>query len=272
MPNGTVYTIASGKGGVGKTTAAVNVAAAIADAGHRTLVVDADLGMANLADHYGLGGDGPTLHDVLADRADVDATILDVGEYLEAIPGAIDLEEYADIEPTRLDHLVETVRERYEYVVLDGGAGLSYDNAIPLGLADEVVLVTTPSPPAVQDTRKTVALTRRADGHLGGVIVNRVGDDPSLAPATVASRLGVEHLGTVPESAAVPESLRAADPVIWHTPHDPAAEAFRSVTRALTGLDIPQPPPPAIPEDQTEEPDEEAEAKSRGLLARLFGR
>lgn len=273
MKQGTVYTVASGKGGVGKTTVAINIAACLADAGRKTVVVDADLGMANVADHLGLTGDESTIHDVLSGRIDVDAATLDVAANLFAVPGAIDLEAYVDIDPDRLDAVVETLKSSFDYVILDGGAGLSYETAVPLGLADEVVLVTDSTPVAVQDTRKTAQLADRAGSIVAGAVVNRVGDAPTVQPADVAARLGTRHLGTVPESAAVTESLHAAEPVIWHGPHDDAAAALRSITNALTGVDIPTPPDPAVTEPVESDPLEgDSEEDSRGLIARIFGR
>lgn len=272
MTEGTIYTIASGKGGVGKTTLSANLAAGIASAGKRTIVIDADLGMANLANHLGITGDVPTLHDVLAGRVDVDVVTHDVGEYLLAIPGAIDLDAYAAIDPDRLEMVVDTVRRRYDYVILDAGAGLNYDSALPLRMADAVVIVTDVTPTAIEDARKTVDLTDRVGGTVEGVIVNRTTPDMSPAPSDIAVRLGIRHLGSIPDSSAVPASLRASTPIVWHTPFDDASVAMRSVAGSLTGLEIPRPAPPTPGEAVTDGHADPEPDPSPGLLRRLLGR
>ena len=100
MSRKTVYAIASGKGGVGKTTTTVNVGTALAGAGNTVAVVDADLGMANLAGLVSLSPDATTLHEVLAGEASVEAATYDLADGIVAVPSGADLETYADVDTT----------------------------------------------------------------------------------------------------------------------------------------------------------------------------
>ena len=269
MGTGTVYTIASGKGGVGKTTFAVNFSAAVSSAEVDVVVVDVDFGMANLADHLGISAETPTIHDVLADRSDLDAAIRSVDGTLSALPGAVDLTAFAEIDPDGLVELVDLARERFDVVVLDAGAGLNYETALPLGLADGAVLVTTPTTSAVQDTRKTAELARRMQVKIDGLVVNRTTPRSRMSPDSIAENLDVRLLGSVPDSAAVEESLIAGEPVVTRAPRDGAADAIRSIAAEVTGYQIPRPVPVAPPSPP--EP-EESDTERGGLLARLFGR
>lgn len=272
MGAGTVYTIASGKGGVGKTTVAVNLSGALALADREVVVIDTDFGMANLADHVGIAAETPTIHDVLAGRSDIDAAIRDVEDGLAVIPGAVDLDAFADIDPDGLVEIVEHVAERADVVVIDSGAGLSYETALPLGLADGVVLVTTPTTAAVQDTRKTADLSGRMGTPVDGLVVNRVTDESRMAPATIAERLDLAHLGTIAESAAVDESLVAGAPAVWHDPHSDASRSFRSMAQTITGVQIPQPVPTELSSPNDAEATDDDVSDDRGWLARLLGR
>lgn len=272
MSQGTVYTVASGKGGVGKTTVAVNVSSAIASTGAPTIVIDADIGMANLGEHLGIAEARPTLHDVMRGEADLADAAHAVGDELHAVPGSTDLESYASIEPDALIDVIEDAREHFAYVVIDGGGGLSYENTLPLGIADDVVLVSTPTPSSEQDTRKTAALAERVETSVAGLVVNRVTDKPPIKPIAMSERLEVTHLGSVPESPAVMASLTAGEPVIRYEPHDEAAHALRSVTESLTELTVPVPPIQTDARSRTSAGADEADdSKRRGLLARLFG-
>ena len=235
MSRKTVYAIASGKGGVGKTTTTVNVGTALAGAGNTVAVVDADLGMANLAGLVSLSPDATTLHEVLAGEASVEAATYELADGIVAVPSGADLETYADVDATGLRDVVARLREEFDYVLLDVGAGVSHESVLPLGLADEVVLVTTPEPASVQDASKTADLTERAEGSVAGLVITRVRDDRNFNFEGIAGRVGVPLLGTVPEDDAVRDSVYSGTPVVVDAPESPAAVAYRRIAKRLVG-------------------------------------
>jgi len=235
MSRKTVYAIASGKGGVGKTTTTVNVGTALAGAGNTVAVVDADLGMANLAGLVSLSPDATTLHEVLAGEASVEAATYELADGIVAVPSGADLETYADVDATGLRDVVARLREEFDYVLLDVGAGVSHESVLPLGLADDVVLVTTPEPASVRDASKTTDLTERAEGSVAGLVITRVRDDRNFNFEGIAGRVGVPLLGTVPEDDAVRDSVYSGTPVVVDAPESPAAVAYRRIAKRLVG-------------------------------------
>lgn len=239
MSQETVYAIASGKGGVGKTTATVNIGTALAQAGQRVAVVDADLGMANLAGFVSLSPDSKTLHDVLAGDVPVTEATYTLTDNIVAIPSGTDLTEYAETAPEGLRDVVAQLRERFDYVLLDVGAGVSHETVLPLGLADAVVLVSTPEPAAVHDTKKTIELTDRAGGAVEGLLINRTRPGSDVSHEEIADRLEVPLLGTVPEDTTVRESVYAGTPLVVYDPESPAATAYRQLAAALADLEVP---------------------------------
>ncbi len=232
---GQVYAVASGKGGVGKTTTVVNLGVVLRRANHSVALVDADLGMANLAALLGVDGD-PTLHDVLAGESTVEEALVEEAKGFALLPGSRDLMEYPDADPRGLGDVLETLAGAYEFVLVDTGAGMSHEDVLPLGLADGVVLVTTPDPAAMGDTAKTAELAGLAGGDVLGLVVNQAtqGTDGKH----VAGEVGVELLGVVPFDPAVRESTASGRPLEGEAPDSPAAVAYRELAATLLGVPL----------------------------------
>jgi septum site-determining protein MinD len=226
---GYVCTIAGGKGGVGKTTTAVNVGAALQEAGHDVVVVDADLGMANLGSMLGIEH-AETLHEVLAGDAAVSEALTDAPGGLTIIPGEQSLEAFADADPAKLRKVIKTLRNAYDVVLIDTGAGLSHEVAVPLGLADGILLVTTPDDVAVGDTVKTAQLADRIEGSVIGVVLNRVTKHTDVAE--ISDRLGFELLAVVPDD----QQATTEEPLVLNAPDSRAASAFTQLSDSLEGL------------------------------------
>lgn len=240
MTDGNVYAVASGKGGVGKTTTAVNLGAAFVEAGRSVVVVDVDLGMANLEDFLAAEPGAATLHDVLAGDASIEEAIVPAPGEFDVVFGSPDIEAYGRANPAKLGDAVESLRERYDVVLLDGGGGLSHDVTVPLGLADGIILVTTPSDAAITNVEKTKALVERLDGSIEGVIVTRIGGAGRATPEVVSDRIDVSVLGAVPEDGAIQMSMDEGTPLVSIDRESPAAQSYREIAYGLLGEPLPR--------------------------------
>ncbi|MFB6094576.1 MAG: P-loop NTPase [Halanaeroarchaeum sp.] len=239
MNEASVTAVASGKGGVGKTTTALNLAAGFAEAGRSVVVVDVDLGMANLADALEVDPEaGATIHDVLSGEADLEAAIRSGPGDVDAVVGSPEFAAFGRADPAGLGDAIEALRERYDRIVLDTGGGLSYDVALPLGLADSVVLVTTPEDGAIANTATTRDLVERLDGRIEGAVINRI-EGPEGAPESVRDRLEVPVLGAVPEDESVADGERTGIPVVQADRSGPAAQAFREIAYGILEEPLP---------------------------------
>ncbi|MFB6268252.1 MAG: MinD/ParA family protein [Halodesulfurarchaeum sp.] len=238
MTDATVYAVASGKGGVGKTTTAVNLGAGFAAAGRSVAVVDLDLGMANVGDFVTASPAGPTLHDVLAGDATLDDALSHATDRLDVIRGSDDLEAFGRADPTGIGDVLSALRLRYDIVVLDSGGGLSHDTALPLGLADEIIVVSTPEPAAIQNTRKTLDLAAKLDGTVAGLVLTRVG--AGIDPDEIAGDLDLSLLGAVPEDGTVREAAEAGEPLLAFDRDSPAARSYLEIAYGLLGEPLPR--------------------------------
>ncbi|SDG12227.1 septum site-determining protein MinD [Halorubrum xinjiangense] len=230
----TVYAVASAKGGVGKTTTTAALATVLADSGADVVAIDADLGMANLAGAVGVTPGETTLHDVLAGEADPAAAVREGPAGLRVVPGATDLDAYAAADPSGLGGVVEAFDDA-DFVFVDAGAGLSHDSTLPLAVADETLLVSTPERSALGDTEKTRQLTERLGGTVAGAAITRVTGDTD---EVVTALLDAPILGRIPDDEAVARAAAADRPLLSVAPDAPATRAYRDLARALTGGDV----------------------------------
>lgn len=230
MP-GTVLAVASGKGGVGKTITTVNLATTLSDQGNVVGLIDADLAMPNLAACLGLES-SVTLQDVLADRASLEtAAVQPKGSDVTVVPGESDLSGFVDADPTVLGDVLDEMATGRDYVFVDTGARLSYEALHPLKCVDEILLVTTPDPAAIRDTRKTLQLAGLQNRPVRGVIVTRVRDDTDAE--AIARKIGTKVIGTIPEDPAVTKSTTTGGPLMTHAPNSPATIAYRELAASL---------------------------------------
>ncbi len=226
---GYVCTIAGGKGGVGKTTTAINIAAALEENGYDTAVVDADLGMANLGEMLGVEHD-VSVHEVLAGNSTVSAALTDAPGGITVIPGEQSLEAFAEADPAKLRKVIKTLRNTFDVVLVDTGAGLSHETTVPLGLADGILLVTTPDDVAVNDTIKTADLADRVDGYVIGTLITRVTKDTDVP--SIAEKFEMPLLGVVP----VDLDAAGEEPLVLHSADSYAADAYRQLTTSLESV------------------------------------
>ena len=237
MSEGSTIAIASAKGGVGKTTISINLATAIVTNTEQTvLLIEADLAMANVLDFLDLefrSETDPTLHDVLADRVEVDDAIYSVASGLDVLPSGADIDGFATAEVRNLDSVVDTLETNYDVVVVDTAAGVSLKTLYPLRFANGVVLVSTPRVSAVRDTKKTLNLVDRVGGSALGLIVNQTGTGTAPPPERLADFLGVPLLGSVPADEAVNRSQDAGEALVTYDPDAPAAKGCISAAANL---------------------------------------
>lgn len=172
-----ITAITSGKGGVGKTFLSANLAAALARQGQRVLVLDADLGLANLDVVLNLFPK-ITLHDVFTGKKTLDQAIVPApGGFFVLLAGS-GMVEYSRLTPEVRDQLVDVVskvRPQFDRIILDTGAGISDVVLYTVSLADEVLIVTTPEPTALTDAYATIKVLAATQGRRDlRLLVNQV--------------------------------------------------------------------------------------------------
>ncbi|HEY9204349.1 MAG TPA: cell division ATPase MinD [Candidatus Methanoperedens sp.] len=231
-----VYTIASGKGGTGKTTTTLNLGTALAMLGKKTIALDADLGMANLGLLLGLERSQITLHEVLSGNAKISEAVYEGPAGLKVVPSGLSLKGFQNSKPDKLREVMAALIEGMDYVLIDAPAGISKDGVIPLAVADKVILVVNPELASMADALKTKALTEMLGRQVEGIILNRAEfEKTEINRNKVSELLGVRILEMIPEDANVRRSAAFKMPVVVRTPNSPAAVAFRRLAAQISG-------------------------------------
>ena len=148
-----IIAITSGKGGVGKTFVSANLAAALTRRGQRVLVLDADLGLANLDVVLNLHPK-ITLHDVFTGKASLDEAVIAAPGGFSVVLAGSGMVEYSRLTPevrNQFLSVIETLTPRYDVILLDTGAGISDVVLFSVSLASEVMIVATPEPTSLTD-------------------------------------------------------------------------------------------------------------------------
>ena len=236
-----VFTFASGKGGTGKTTATVNIGTCLAQFGKNTIIMDADIGMANLGLALGLEDVPVTLHEVLAGKAHVQDAIYEGPAGVKVVPSGISLQGFQQANPELLKDVLKDLVEVCDYLLIDAPAGISRDGIIPLAVADDVILIVNPELSSIVDALKTKILTEVIGGHVFGVIINRAGIDKSdVMTQKMEKVLGVRVIGTVTEDPNIRKASSAKTPVVIKFPSSPASIALRNLAGELAGIPVEQ--------------------------------
>ena len=239
-----VIAVTSGKGGVGKTNITVNLAIALKQAGQRVLVIDADLGMANVDVVLGsmskkhllnLLENGTELQDVLVD-----------GPYgVRYISGGSGIEKAADFtyeERQRLMQKLTACGQMADIILVDTGAGLGKNVMDFILAADEVLLVTTPEPTALTDAYAVLkAYSMYAVSKNIKLLVNRVYDEAESREvvaklqqtSTRFLNMPLDCVGYIFEDSAVMKAVRQQQPFLAAHPGSTAARCIKGLADSI---------------------------------------
>jgi septum site-determining protein MinD len=232
-----VYTIASGKGGTGKTTVSVNLGTMLAQLGKETYLMDADIGMANVGLILGLQDAPITLHEILAGKGNINDAIYEGPAGLKVIPSGISLQGFQQADPDRIRDVMGEIVKRCEFLLIDAPAGISKDGVVPLAVADEVILVVNPELSSIVDALKTKILTEVVGGHVLGSVINRVDQSKTdIITKKMEKVLGVKVLGIIPEDSNVRRAASAKTPIVIKFPASPASKAIKHIASDLVGV------------------------------------
>lgn len=239
-----ILTVASGKGGVGKTNITANLAITLSNRGERVLVFDADMGLANMDVLLGLTPRFSMRHVLNASRS-LDEILIPGPCGITIVPASSGFAEMANLSMQSYTTLVQALQRlasRYDRVLIDAPAGIG-TNAIRFStFADELVVVTTPEPTSITDAYALVKVALREKPGLPIHLIVNMAETSSEARrvAEAFSEITTRFLGSsvtsaggLPYDHSIPQAVRCQQPFVTMYPDSCASNAVRCISHRL---------------------------------------
>lgn len=238
--------VTSGKGGVGKSNIALNLAVALQQKGHRACLLDANLGLGNLDLLCGLNGYWNLSH-VMSGARTVADVLLEGPAGIHVIPGASGLNDVADCSPaaqrdvlSQLDEMERT----HDFLIIDTGSGIHRAVRQFAAAADLVLVVTTPEPTSIADAYAAIKALTAGTELQPHVLVNQ--SDSTEIAREIISRMQqtartflhaqVHSAGSIPRDPCVPQAVFRRIPFMLDNPESPASRAMELLARRIINL------------------------------------
>jgi flagellar biosynthesis protein FlhG len=239
-----VLAVTSGKGGVGKSTIALNLAIMLSDAGRNVLLVDADANLGSLDIMLGLAPRFRLGH-VLRGEMELQDILLSPQSRLRILPASSGETDYPAMDGDTQERLLDEISElddRPELVIIDTGAGLNQEIISYAERADEVYVVSSPEPTSVMDAYAMMKVVWgcKPDAEIK-LILNCIGSEQEAEEVIGKLRMAVRHflrreltvLGTIPADGAVGKAIAQQQPVAKLYPKSDVSRAMRGLAQVI---------------------------------------
>lgn len=239
-----ILVVASGKGGVGKTTLVSNLGYALTELGYKVTLMDANLTTPNLGLHLGLHLTSKTLHDVLKGETKIKHATYTHPFGFSVIPASMNINALTGVDPARLKDTTFSLIGQTDFLILDSAAGLGRECISAIEAADEVLLIINPDLPSVVDALKTSKVAQSMKKKVLGVVVNRkAGRWYELSKKEIESLLDLPVLAEIPEEKSIQKAIAAKKPLLDFDPESLAAFEIRKLAHFIAGKEFPYKPP-----------------------------
>ena len=239
-----ILSVTSGKGGVGKTSLSVNIAASLGKEDLRVLLIDADLGLSNVEIMLGVTP-SYTLKDVIKNGRAIEEVIINGPYNIDFISGGngfLELAELSEIEREEILIKIHKLEELYDIIIIDTGAGISKNVTAFLTISDEIIVVTNSEPTALTDAYSIIkVITEEKLKQKIGLIINRVKNKNEYQQAsdilinTGKKFLGeeIKSLGFVYEDPNVRKTIYKKTPFVIYYPNSVASDCVKEIISNL---------------------------------------
>lgn len=239
-----VFSITSGKGGVGKTSIVTNLAVSFAKLGRKVLIIDADLGLANVDLMLGLTPKG-NIHTLLSGEHTLDEVLVEGPAGIKVLPASSGIYEVTHLSSEQRIALLsqlDTLEDVFDTVLIDTGAGIASNVMYFNAAAQEIIVVVTPDNTSVADAYALIkVLTQNFGEKYFHILLNMVQNEFEAIntfkkierAAAKFLNISLDYAGFVVRDDHIRKAANAQKPMVELTPAAPAARSIRYVAESL---------------------------------------
>lgn len=231
--------VASGKGGVGKTTVSTNLALALRDFGKRVLLIDCNLSTPHLAYYLGVSNYKYTLNDALLGKVDIISTA-HLKDGIRYIPASLNLKDLVGVDTASFKkHLKKLQNDKYDFIILDSAPGLGREALSVLDAAEELIFVTTPFVPMVNDVIRSAEVLKSLKGVKNvNIVMNMITEGShEILSRSVTNLTGFPVIGQISYDQNIVYGLAAKSPIVNYKPNSSSSIDFKALAANLLGVD-----------------------------------
>jgi septum site-determining protein MinD len=233
--------IISGKGGVGKTTSAINIGVALNKLAKEVVIIDTNLNTPNIGIHLGAPIVPVTLNHVLSGDADIEEAVYEHHSGTKIIPSSLSVQDLIKFNTKKLKNITNALKDDTDFIILDSAAGFGQEAIDTLKTADEIIIITNPEMPSVTDALKAIRVAKKYNKDINGIIITRhKGEKYEMSLDSIQSMLESPVIAVIPEDISVKEALSKRDAVLHTHPKSKVAKEYENIAYKILGEEPPK--------------------------------
>jgi septum site-determining protein MinD len=226
--------VLSGKGGVGKTTSAINLGLALHKLGADVIVLDGNLSSPNLSMHLGNTYFPTTIHDVMRADEPIQNAIYRNSSGLKIIPADISVDSMRFIDFNKLKSSLQDLHLLADYVIIDGSPGLGRETTQLINLSDSILVITNPDKTSIMDAKRLIEFSKRMKKPILGLVVTKYKEKSYTIPSeNIDKYLEMPVLGKISNDKYFEKSLHLKKPFIELYPNRKASKEYFDLARKI---------------------------------------
>ncbi len=227
--------VLGGKGGVGRTTHAINLGLSLTKEENEVIVIDGNLDSPSLGLHLGDTFHKVTLHDIMRDDNALIHAIQDYESGLKIIPADFSTHASQNIDYETLFRNLQDLHLFADFVIIDGSAGLGQNTTQFLRLCDEVFIVTGQDAASVMEAKRIIELATKHKKTITGLVINKYKKNKHLLPKEeIEGFLGIPALSIIPEDFRFLKAMKEKKPYVYMFPEKKISKDYKKLAKRLS--------------------------------------